>query len=463
MKLRFPVNREGDDDLEAERIIGQYATNEEGIKRKIKGNKEEAQRRLEKRLEKRKQEIKARAEKIAEDIEKRREDLKSKRCFLCSEYRWSRCCAVRQVRQQSSCTCPLFGRCGECCRGEESYCAPFITLNIIAAVLHLVNTVFALILSSESSRENDTKLKRIVTKWTEVSDYCNETCNEDIPYYAVNGTGKEFVLDPFTPADSISLNLFWLVVWFHFLSFLFQIWVARSPNYVTNVLEKGTNSWRFVEYSISASIMLVCIALVSGILEVNMILSITVLTFITQILGLISEQLFQDGIENQEVLRYFGWIAHFGGWVTMLTAYIGIIIVHFLESVEESITTDVEVPEFVYVIVWSIFLCYNLFGLTAISQLCLKDPWCSTVCARWCGYRPKLNSGRDKCSDRCTMCRCGGYDRMSVNEWVEMFYVILSLVSKTILGWLILVNTLEEEQRFGELTLCNYKISKPYQ
>lgn len=449
MKLRFPVNREGEDDVE--NIIRDFDIGEGIIKETTDNIMETGKNRLGERLEVR-----------------RKKDLKSKRCFYFSEYRWSWCFALRKIPAESSCRCSMFRFCGTCCAGKKSYCAPFIVLNIIAAVLHLFNFIMGYVLSESKSRERPTQLKRLVTSYAIEEYYCNNTCSPD--YYRVETNNRNFTVDPFKAEKSGELNLFALVSAFHLLSFIFQMGVACRPNYVDNVLKKGTNIWRFVEYSISASIMLVCICIASGVLEVNSVMSVFALTFVTQILGLISEQLFQDGIEDEKIqikMRFLGWIAHFAGWVTILVAYLGIIIMHFEESAAFSKNQtascpeegQVEVPDFVTTAVYSVFICYNLFGITAISQLCLKDPWLGTCIQT----KPVLRKGTTKCTEACNtpivkpfiyLCGCCGYDKMSVNEWVEMFFVILSIVSKSILGWLILINTLQEDQTFGVIDSC---------
>ena len=44
--------------------------------------------------------------------------------------------------------------------------------------------------------------------------------------------------------------------------------------------------------------------------------------------------------------------------------------------------------------------------------------------------------------------KCPCIPIISINEWVELFYVILSLSSKTVLGSLILINALRDNVTF---------------
>ena len=137
----------------------------------------------------------------------------------------------------------------------------------------------------------------------------------------------------------------------------------------------------------------------------------------------------------------------------MLTAYIGILISHFYVSNESS---EMTAPDFVQAAIWSVFVFYNLFGVTQISQLLLKDNCCNKNCCSIPRYYlckggdPQARagiSGTQKCP-----CACVG--NISINEWVELFYVTLSLSSKTVLGTLILINALRDNVTFRTRESC---------
>ena len=56
----------------------------------------------------------------------------------------------------------------------------------------------------------------------------------------------------------------------------------------------GLNPLRFLEYSISASVMLVAIAVLNGVFDINLVASIAVLTCSCQLSGLVVEYLLKD-------------------------------------------------------------------------------------------------------------------------------------------------------------------------
>jgi len=77
-------------------------------------------------------------------------------------------------------------------------------------------------------------------------------------------------------------------------------------------------------------------------------------------LGLVAELLFDDQLDQLErpAMRRIGWIAHLTGWVTMLSAYVGVILKQYFVSVSES---DVGPSDWVTVVIFVVFGLYNIF------------------------------------------------------------------------------------------------------
>ena len=412
-------------------------------------------------------------------------------------------CGIRK-----SCAC-----CSCCQKKAMTRCKPFISINVIAAGGHLINFLIALFSSTSNGQENDTQLRHFYSQWGVKQKYCNKTCPSK--FYTVTATldginetyknsdgTTDFVVNPFATKEANTLNLFSLVIAFHLLSFVFQMFVAFNYkscsdrcckiNYVSNVLNRGVNSWRFIEYSISATIMLVSICIISGILDFTAILCVGIFTFVTQLLGLVSEILFQDDdplyerrlqsldslsvssenrkdslrkkflqrearpvkLDYKNQMRCMGWAVHFIGWITMFTAYLGILMTHFYIS-NGSTENENTAPDFVQVAIWSIFIFYNLFGVTQISQLLLKDNCGNRNCCSIPKYYFLKTEGYDGARAGISGTqKCPCISVISINEWVELFYVILSLSSKTVLGTLILVNALRDNVTFTNRESC---------
>jgi len=282
----------------------------------------------------------------------------------------------------------------------------FQTANTIAAFLHLANTVATFIVADHA----DYELTQTYASWESVDEFCPN--NETIAWNFTGSNGTFAVYD--VEKTTYSLSLFWLIAWFHGLSFVFQFGGSFLPNYISDIEQRGVNTFRMVEYSISATLMLVCIALVSGIRSVYFISGMSVLCFATQAFGAFAELMFDD-LLTDPYFKKIGWAAHACGWITMGSSY-GMIIAHFFFTQANS---PVNAPDFVVAIIWSIAVLFNIFGFTQLTQLCLKDPCCGS----FSGYSAmRDNPKRD-------------------NITVETFYIVNSFVSKTILGWLIIANT----------------------
>ena len=157
-----------------------------------------------------------------------------------------------------------------------------------------------------------------------------------------------FCIGQSSPKDLNTLDLGWLVISFHLLSFLFQGFIGLTDyfqvkipiinvetiQYKDTILD-GKNPLRFVEYSISAAIMLICIALLNGVIDDDILWCIGILTGTCQICGLVAEYI------ND---YYMKWILHFNGWALFLTAY-GIIYNAFNRSATAD--ADIKPPDFV--------------------------------------------------------------------------------------------------------------------
>lgn len=229
------------------------------------------------------------------------------------------------------------------------------------------------------------------------------------------------------------LDLGWLIISFHLLSFFFQALAGLTDVCCTNgivvgdfkykysymIEVEGRNPLRFIEYSISASIMLICIAFLNGVTDINLIASIAVLTACCQLCGLVVEYIPDEQLSLQYIL-------HFTGWIQFLCAY-GIISHAFFKSVDA--VADVRPPDFVYVIVFTLFVLYASFGIVQLSELSCKT-------------RSILGSKELTGCDRCPRW-CRNENNRAINkEYKEILYVSLSLGAKLVLGLLIFTNVL---------------------
>ncbi|MBL8121525.1 heliorhodopsin HeR [Candidatus Saccharibacteria bacterium] len=185
-----------------------------------------------------------------------------------------------------------------------------------------------------------------------------------------------------------SINFAWLVASFLFMSALAHVIITTvyQPTYLAN-LKKGINKARWYEYSVSASTMMVAIALLSGMSDLASLLMLFTLVAVMNLLGLVMEVVNQ-GKNRPEWLSYVvGCIAGIVPWIAF-----GIYVW------AANMYSENGVPGFVYGIYASIFLFFNCFAINM-----------------WLQYK-----------------RIGKWANYLYGEKV---YIVLSLVAKSALAW----------------------------
>ncbi|WP_324651260.1 heliorhodopsin HeR [Georgenia sp. H159] len=179
------------------------------------------------------------------------------------------------------------------------------------------------------------------------------------------------------------------------LSALFHVIVA-SPTYFGRYrsgLRQGHNYFRWVEYSLSSSLMIVVIAQLVGISDVVALLGLFGVNAAMILFGWLQERYHQPGDG--------GWLPFAFGCIAGAVPWVGIVVY----TVAPGSTTGAEPPGFVYGIIVSLFLFFNVFALV-----------------QWLQYR-----------------RVGRFRDYLVGE---RLYITLSLTAKSALAWQIFAGTL---------------------
>ena len=194
------------------------------------------------------------------------------------------------------------------------------------------------------------------------------------------------------------VEIVWLVALFLLLSSLFHLSVATwyRKTYEAN-LKKGVNKARWYEYSISASVMLVAIAMLAGVYDAAALLSFFGLIAVMNLTGLI--------METHNSKKKVNWLSFNVGSLAGIIPWAGIGITlwaagHYSQSGANS------VPTFVYFIFGSLFAAFSIFALNMYLQ-----------------YK-KIGSWKDYL-------------------YGEKMYMILSLVAKSLLAWQVFAGTLQ--------------------
>jgi hypothetical protein len=164
--------------------------------------------------------------------------------------------------------------------------------------------------------------------------------------------------------------------------------------YEANLL-RGLNAARWIEYSVSASLMIVLIALLTGIDDLYALIALFGVNASMILFGLVMEMVNRDREHVDWWPFVFGCIAGVVPWIVITISLV---------------TTQVEstgdgVPTFVFAIFVSLFLLFNCFALN-----------------QWLQYR--------------------GRGRFADYLFGEKVYLVLSLVAKSALAWQIYGGTL---------------------
>ena len=160
-------------------------------------------------------------------------------------------------------------------------------------------------------------------------------------------------------------------------------------------LSKGINKFRWFEYALSSSVMIVLISTLFGIYDIGSLVLIFVVNASMNLFGLVMEQLNSKSTDGKTNWGPFVWgsIAGITPWVVILIYMFG--------------TGNLDmVPWFVWAIVGAYFVAFNTFPINMILQY--------KKVGKWTDYL-----------------------------YGERTYIVLSLVAKSILAWLVLFGAMQ--------------------
>ena len=154
------------------------------------------------------------------------------------------------------------------------------------------------------------------------------------------------------------------------------------------------NPIRFYEYALSSSLMVVLIGMLVGIWDLGTLIVLFGINAMMNLFGIMME------VHNQTTSRT-SWRAFIYGCLAGIVPWI-VIFLYFMGAVNSG---DAKPPAFVYAIVPTLFVLFNIFAVNMVLQYKKVGPW------------------RDYL-------------------YGERVYIVLSLVAKTVLAWLIFAGTL---------------------
>ncbi|NLF49221.1 MAG: heliorhodopsin HeR [Acholeplasmataceae bacterium] len=184
---------------------------------------------------------------------------------------------------------------------------------------------------------------------------------------------------------------------FLFLSAIAHALIAFPFNKIYNDdLTKGMNRFRWFEYALSSSVMIVLISTLFGIYDIASLILIFIVNAVMNLFGLVMEQMNSRRKEGEKTIWgpfIWGTIAGLAPWIAIILYMVG--------------NTDLSmVPWFVWAIVGTYFVAFNTFPVNMVLQYLKVGKWKNYL-------------------------------------YGERIYIILSLVAKTFLAWLVLFGAMQ--------------------
>jgi len=240
-------------------------------------------------------------------------------------------------------------------------------LNRNAGLLHLASFIAIILLA------NDAKLPVNATYMTEAP-----------------GTGSFS-----SPVQLFNLNISYMVAAFLFLSAFFHFFITSPkifPRY-TDGLSKHINVYRWVEYSLSSSIMIIVILQLNGVTQISTLISVFGVNVSMILFGWLQEKYTTPG--NGDMLPF--WFGCLAGAIPWLVITINLF--------SPKGPPEASTPGFVYGIIISLFLLFNCFAIVQWKQYKAQGKWANYLHG-------------------------------------EKAYIVLSLVAKSLLAWQVFAGTL---------------------
>lgn len=250
-----------------------------------------------------------------------------------------------------------------------------VNFNLIMGFFHLVQAALMLFLATNVIQKISEFSPKIIQRYQEF----------DVTTKTLVPASKELFSLPFGV----------LVASFLFISAAAHFIIVRNSKKYIDGINKGINRFRWFEYALSSSVMIVLIATLFGVYDIATLILIFAANAAMNLFGLVMEELNSGANKKKINWGPFVWgsIAGLAPWIVILTYMFG------------TGSFDM-VPWFVWAIIGSYFVAFNSFPINMILQYKGVGKWKNYI-------------------------------------YGERVYIVLSLVAKTVLAWLVLFGAMQ--------------------
>ena len=235
-------------------------------------------------------------------------------------------------------------------------------VNLVCLVVHFSMAVVVLIRGAEIGDRMYVQLTTSAAVWT--------------------GGTSGTVFDQVIVGSVLSLRLDYLSAAFALVSAAAHLFVVSCSKFSIGEKHKKFNNWiyydnlrnclvwwRWVEYSISAPIMMIAMALTAGVYDVNVLGLLFFLQMCTMYFGWLTEWGARPAKQSWEIKSVWSRLLPFFFGVVPYTAAWVVFIAQFNRNVyenEKRNTSDRTMPSYVYAIVYSEVVIFSLFAIPLV-------------------------------------------------------------------------------------------------
>jgi hypothetical protein len=252
---------------------------------------------------------------------------------------------------------------------------------------------------------------------------------------------KDIAFDSITNEMSVSegfdrhYTIAGLLVLFFLLSAVFQFMFLYSGHHKDDIISNKPQWFRYTEYSLSASCMIVAIFISFGMLDSYLHITVFVLTFLCMVIGLAADciRFLSSGVGGtahlQKTLRGISLGLHYTSWVPISVVWFILWFVVLDMAIGREVCHNPngsELPWWVWFVLIGQFILFNSFGYVQRVQFSRQFDIDYVKIVKW-----RLEYNKTFLDVNNT------YVAATTGVETESAFLILSLVAKSILGWTI--------------------------
>lgn len=227
---------------------------------------------------------------------------------------------------------------------------PLQRYNLILFIVHLMITIFLFLYFRKIQNQNNPVRGIDLDLYEHVFNINTELNFAEVVSQKVRTISEGGV-------TSLVLTFFAITAGFHLLYYF------NPGGIYLNAVKKGNNFLRWIEYTISATIMVILIALLSGVKDVNNYILIVVASIAIMSTG----QMFETAGSDP----YKRWLPIIIGFLLLMGVFT-VVFRNFRKRLEETQKAGVELPKWLFGVVYVMFAFYASFGFVPVAQMIFK-------------------------------------------------------------------------------------------